>query len=606
MPPAKFTNILNTLFPEKWQDHFIDAKGNLQHSTELIAKFNSLTNSIFVEFQLSLLQGEYIYNKSYQQELMEFQNSLEFLYLDSDTTEEYVDFNEEFLEFNKDIYDQVVLPMRLIIIKIKWLIADIDNKLKGIRKTYYFSDDEIDNKIGAKLEIDNSKKLEILHYNIELCYFDRNLSVTQEDYERLITIVTKLKQDFKTDLFQKVLIDKTNFLLRKLDFRFRDDEYSSFEINFQENDIPDEIPYFSDWISIINEHYENIGRNSSRFRNRIKDLFNEHLSKEFEDFHKLVKHYKDDETSDNKINKYRRISKLIEEFKEKHGKLALHNSTSFLKRFNKNAYLISLNYLYNNLLSIGTEENVIVDEEVFNILTRIEDLQHQTEIRNYFPYQKICEFLCHKLSKEFAKTSKDFSNIDDLLKKLEKYLLNLENNYTWCRSRNFLAFQLPFKECTIAYQFTKETEIDLFIYSAFTLPINYNHENVKIEQLREEYKKYSLLSEVHNNIKAEKDIIGKNKQSIENAERKNIEILSIFSAVVLFTMGEIQIFSQVPKEDLIPFTLMFAYCLVLFAIVIWLITRDYSTSNKFYLPTAHVIIICLLTASTLFMMFMLF
>lgn len=101
-------------------------------------------------------------------------------------------------------------------------------------------------------------------------------------------------------------------------------------------------------------------------------------------------------------------------------------------------------------------------------------------------------------------------------------------------------------------------------------------------------------------------IIEKNRRSIENSEKKNIEILSIFSAIVLFSFGEIQMFQRLEGNEIFKFSLLFAYSLIMFVLVIWLITRDYSVSGKLKLPTMHYVLIGLIGLATIVIFFNIF
>ena len=66
------------------------------------------------------------------------------------------------------------------------------------------------------------------------------------------------------------------------------------------------------------------------------------------------------------------------------------------------------------------------------------------------------------------------------------------------------------------------------------------------------------------------------KNRMEKADRRSIEILGIFAAIVLFSAGGIQIFrfENITIVDAFKFMLCFSYSLVLFIFLIWLITRE--------------------------------
>src|SRR5690606_28075665 len=66
------------------------------------------------------------------------------------------------------------------------------------------------------------------------------------------------------------------------------------------------------------------------------------------------------------------------------------------------------------------------------------------------------------------------------------------------------------------------------------------------------------------------------RKEVEKIDRRAIEIIGGFSAIVLFDSGRIQIFSidGIIITDGLNWMLLFSYSLILFIFLIWLITRD--------------------------------
>ena len=155
--------------------------------------------------------------------------------------------------------------------------------------------------------------------------------------------------------------------------------------------------------------------------------------------------------------------------------------------------------------------------------------------------------------------------------KLEVSLRDSYENYEWCKDKNFLSFQLPANECKIKY-----AEYNIFLSSSFVLPINYEKILRELTELSRKLEKYKTLFEVHENLKSEKTIIKELRENIEKNDRRSIEILGIFAAIVLFTSSSVQIFSikGVDFKQALKFMLCYSYSLTLFIFLIWLITRE--------------------------------
>jgi glucan phosphoethanolaminetransferase (alkaline phosphatase superfamily) len=85
-----------------------------------------------------------------------------------------------------------------------------------------------------------------------------------------------------------------------------------------------------------------------------------------------------------------------------------------------------------------------------------------------------------------------------------------------------------------------------------------------------------MLYDMHQTMEHDKQKIIVLANNVEKAERNSIQILGIFSAVIMFSASSVQIFSMtgITIDYAIKFMLAFGYCLVLFISLIWLISRD--------------------------------
>ncbi|WP_407931499.1 hypothetical protein, partial [Ignavibacterium album] len=244
--------------------------------------------------------------------------------------------------------------------------------------------------------------------------------------------------------------------------------------------------------------------------------------------------------------------------------------------FDLRAYQTAYNYMLNNQLSLMLNQNNRY-EDILNFINKISQVQNETKIKNFFPYLRFSTYLKRSIEEEYRKDTPNLEILRSLTQKFEETLQKAFENFNWCKERHFLAYQAPYEE-SLTYFHTKEgKEIKLFLASSFVLPINYEKVINEIQELEKEKNKLKTLLDVTENIINQKRELFEIRTRIEQTDRRQIEILSIFAAVVMFVSGSIQIFSKVnTPTSAIHFMLIFAYSLSIFVLLIWMITRTSS------------------------------
>jgi hypothetical protein len=82
------------------------------------------------------------------------------------------------------------------------------------------------------------------------------------------------------------------------------------------------------------------------------------------------------------------------------------------------------------------------------------------------------------------------------------------------------------------------------------------------------------MYEIRENISKDKKEIKTLRSDMDNTDKRSIEILSIFAAIVLFIAGDIQLFTKMTDSILaIKFMFLFGFVLATFVLLIWFITR---------------------------------
>ena len=191
--------------------------------------------------------------------------------------------------------------------------------------------------------------------------------------------------------------------------------------------------------------------------------------------------------------------------------------------------------------------------------------------------------------------------------------INLEKAKTLLQSSKwsagcFIPFRPDFKGCLSSVDVGTDETLNIFLSTAFIVPIDYNTRNGKITELEANLVRYKStlesfltskryteekLLEVNRildahkiNLKEDFNLSAKVIKSdvgeeLKNAQRSNIQILSIFAAIVIFASSTIQIFTQTETvRDAAIFMLMFALSIAALFMLIWCIFHVHSVSKS--------------------------
>lgn len=533
---------------------------------EIIGKISFTLNIVYEYLNYAIISGEFISSISdFKLKIQEIQNLISTIQSSIELDKKYFDSQEILVDA---FLNSFAFPL-------KNSLKDIDHMCVRYERKFLLNntDEILFDAISKNSFYDNQKDLtKILRLNIKLTDIDRDLSVNKKLLSELLICNKELENliAINTNIYLKILRDKCNYLIRKVLYRFNQDSKTSYLYAFDYHDkeltLKNVSPgLFEKFDEITKKHYsiDNCDYNSTEIE-KIYEKKRTGSNLDCIEYHHLVKTYKD------KNKNLTQIGNLYYEFKEVYKSRI---SSVGISKYDIKAYHIILNYIKNNMFSIQLDSNLIKLDDAEKAINKIKHTQQETGIRNYFPYLKMCLYLDSILQNTFKNQVVDYNEVENLITKLEAYLKEAYINFEWCKDRNFMAFQLPKKECCLIID---DFPAEIFLSSSFVLPINYEKIELDLKELKRKTDKYKTLCEVHLNLKNEKDEILKLKEKFEKSEMKSIEILGIFSAIVLFTSGSIQIFNidGITMKDSLIFMLSFSYCLVLFIFLIWLITRD--------------------------------
>lgn len=579
-----------TILQQKLEDKHITVDWINQYLTNGIATadarpliintLNKISTDILEFFTLFLLSGQYNYVKpeDWESQSQNFKvflenKSIDFEVLISIHGDLAYEAQDYFLTNVVKPFDEVINPSFSYFFKdleAQFSLKKIGTSFRLERVVRYDKyDDSIKDYVGVFKKAFQITGIEHFKY-----------SFSQKILADLI-IYRKELDDYNIDNYNTdALKAKIDFLIRKLVFRIerqsKKEEFSySFDHNEEnilsvENDFP--IQSLKNWDEVIKIHYGFTSNYKHDQRKRAL-LFQEAGSPtNYQYFHACMKIYKDDSRS------IEQVVNLIELFNN-----FAHPTSSRLDKFAKH---ITSNYLFNNEVSIKIEEEKITKKDFkenfrsfFNI---IKNQQNQSFVLNYFPWQKLCQVLAQKidfLSNDLLNDEK-FKVFESLTTLFVESLGKLEESFEWSKRKNLIPFQLSFDNCMSDYELKSDDygDFKLFFFSSYVVPVDYSYEKKALEDFQQKKIKFETLSATYSKLKTVVTEVEDIEDRLRNSERRSIEILAIFSAISLFSVGSIQILTNnaVANDPSLFYkiVLSFGYCLILFVIVIWIITRN--------------------------------
>lgn len=445
----------------------------------------------------------------------------------------------------------------------------------------------------------------ILESNLKVSRDDHFLSYDIKRYQDLLKISLTLEKDvYKNYPYSEIIREKCNFLIKKIgkrinekpeDFHFVID--GKIETLSGSEEVSRDFKKFNDKCKV---HYDkeklNLSDRKAAYSNYIKKWNYYKSNHEIEegsevklnDFHGAIRYLKDD------IGSMERLSNLVSEFDTFYTEKI---SSGDLDKYDLRSFYLAHGYTLNNLLSLAIDSRSDF-ETIENIYNQILEFQNFSEIDNYFPHRRFCQYLISSLEVTFEQNKEmNQQEIDQFLLCFNRY----KDALRICRERSFHPFRLTKNESYLNY--TMEVEggfrnVKVFMASTFSLPINYEIEESEFfQELQSKSINLNSASQFQRFTNKAYDGIKSVAEKVEQSESKYIELLGIFSAVVLFSFGNIQFFTTKDGSDpltlkeSISFSLLFSTSLCLFFFLLWIFRSRSTYNNQF--KWAFFILLCL-------------
>lgn len=546
----------------------------------IIAKYSSkVETDIFTWICKSIIEGDYIGQQDYKSNLNEIKEDLEtfrsrLLGLPNPINDNNLDASAQIV--NTIDLNEIIRPVLLCIDRINVLIDQIEKRDKlEFHKPLFIVNDE-SYYLDAEISQAYRYASDINSLLIGLEYYDHFLTVDHNTLKNLAFINTRINDKCLIDpMIMELMRIKCHVLIKKILLRLDEDKIYSYRYvhNYQDkqlSDFKEPLSRFTDIDDLIDNHYKDDIEGNSKANIELKArpiLQNrkKFVTLKYSEYQILAKYYKD------KIGDNKELVHLRELFCSEN----IENDESVKYIFNT-----CNQYLLNNCLSLFIEKE---DEQgIRGVYDTIKLLESENGIYNYFPHLYFCKYLKKKLNK-IIDSKDDIKQFNTLVEEFSKVKKQAYKAYEWCKDRDFMSYRVPFEECLFSDGEGIEQR-KLHIASSYILPNNYEQIKLELDELSSDYQRFITLdSAIKETIKLSEEV-NSAKKAFDNAEKKNIEILSIFSAIVLFVAGEIQLFRFVTSaHNAVMYTLILGFCISLFVLLIWIITREKNSENSNYL-----------------------
>lgn len=543
-------NLIKDSFPENWIQELENSEDKRQY---LRNKVENLFGEILNKFCLSLLSGEYVYNKFFVEHLEEL--------------EDYINTNFDDVIDNNELQQLIFdIVKNELINYTKVLIALYRNFNTHVSSLYLYPRYEISfkkrhsitRKITNSLTDDLNDKANLFFYFTEVQIIDHFLNDSNDTLIKLLDLNFFITQTSTINKFKLVVIEKILFLKYKWSLRFFSQNNSSqlkaYIIDGEVKDFTDDTDYsggenvkLNEWSEYLENHYEE----NNKWEYNIQKYINDYSSKKFEELtlqqiHGLVKYYKDisnDEKTLSELTTY-----------------VIDKANAMDDSIDKFIWEKAVIYVSNNNFSCSLKKHGIDEPKILILKDEIEAFQKKYVVNNFFHEKRLLEVKLHNInnSLENRENLKDFDNEYNALKEISKSIDNCQKKINWSNTHHSLVFQLPYEESLVP---SNIEELPYVYYaSSFILPLAMNRINNEFAEIKKSYSRMNGLVEGLRSLKSEFKEIEDIKKDLNKNDLKSIENISVFTAIIVFVMSIIPSLKWIssPKEAIYFYSVLAA------------------------------------------------
>ena len=562
-------------------------KAELLHKT-----FQDKEIQISENINLKLIGGDYVDLDSCKADLLDIESQLKTL--QEELTQEYLSDITSTVLLNKrtSFFDPIYQTIKSFL----RFIDKIEQKLTFHHKRYYLNESFKD--VLSKLDKAKISSQELFELNLFVANCDHFVGVT--DYkmlEQLEEVVEVLKlysgtREVAHAIYSKALFLRNKMFFRKVhEHRGESGEHEIYiakkngeNVRFVSEEYVAQPPLkpYEEWNRYLLNHYEIAEDWKRSISSKIEDR--QVTSYSILELHRKIKYYKDIEKSSEGLKLIR--LNLLER---------LTNAKEQNDKFNLYALKICLSYCYNNEFSLMCEKDQTrTKEEIESFYKEIDQCVETKPIKNYFIQAKYIKYKTQQISDHFEDKVELYNNLgacEELLEECTVLKRKYDEGLEWVRQNYNYVFQLPKEECSVIDK-VGVSDLNVFVYSSVVLPINRKSLGLhlkddlsKLIMFQASVENLRVTKTAHDEIKDLTVQLKESQAEFANKERKTLEILALFAAIVTFVAGTIPGFKFINNGiEAIYFTLSLGASMSLFALIFYMINRGHTSLKSLRVP----------------------
>ncbi|MFP7657614.1 ABC transporter permease [Chryseobacterium proteolyticum] len=537
--------------------------GLISSGTIDLKKFSiEKTQEIIKYLVLSITKGEYVFpdTLTFLKELSQNLNKIR---------ENSYYFEQDNLSFNNKFFqDNFILPLNYCVTSYISLIVHL-NDIYNLENTDYLfefnTDDENDIYTKTETQEEIAKWLQIFGYNIVIVRIENQFSVEKRDYKTLLNISHELNNNDFDTTFKNILKQKCDFLRYKWVIRRKRSGISVKYLKdgaFIEPKFEDSTNVFiSKWKNDIDFHYSDGIASNDRFRVIYHSLKRKKLNElTLYELHQLIKYTKDFKKD------YILLCQYVEEIKKRESSLSDSD-------YNRYIFAKDYNYALNNKFSflISTKDASL--ETINHLYKYIKDFQESKEVKNFFVNYKYLKFIVEEIRKIDDNSSEDYLAVTQKLFLLgENIIDNYKSDIKWSERNLVFLYFFEYDKSLI-----KINDIPVFLQSNFQLPLSPTKYFKEFNEIKNEFLKFKGKYDVYEKINPQVQKV----KELEKKDIRDLERLSLFTAVISFIIGGVSGFSFIKDTyTALIFFIIFSASLISFLIVLFIFTRGEKILKK--------------------------